>query len=125
MKTKNDLFYRLARVGTEFAGSPFVTISAILLIIGWIFGGLVHGFTDTYQLIINTVTTIATFIMVFFIQATQNRDNTAVQLKLDEIIRVMDRASNELIDIEHAPSTETKEIQRRFAYIREPYSTEE
>jgi low affinity Fe/Cu permease len=102
----------LARVFTRFSngvarwtGKPVVFIACIALVLGWAVTGPLFGFSDTWQLIINTSTTIITFLMVFLIQNTQNRDNAAIQAKLDEIIRTSD-SQNRFIGIEHLTDEE-------------------
>jgi low affinity Fe/Cu permease len=102
----------LARVFTRFSngvarwtGKPLVFIVCIALVLGWALTGPLFGFSDTWQLIINTSTTIITFLMVFLIQNTQNRDNAAIQAKLDEIIRTSD-SQNRFIGIEHLTDEE-------------------
>ena len=101
-----DLFYKLARKTSELAGSPFASISAVLVIVIWAFTGPIFQFSDTWQLAINTSTTIVTFLMVFLIRNSQNRDAKAMQLKLDELIRAIDTARNELIDTEDVSEEE-------------------
>ena len=95
---------------TGALGSPFALVAAIALIVGWAVTGPLFGFSETWQLIINTGTTIVTFLMVFVIQASQNRDSKAIHLKLDEVIRAVKGARNELIGEEassEARSTST------------------
>jgi low affinity Fe/Cu permease len=90
------LFYKIARKTSEAVGSPIASISAFLVIIIWGTTGPIFGFSDTWQLVINTATTIVTFLMVFLIQNSQNRDAKAVQLKLDELIQSSTSAHNEI-----------------------------
>ncbi len=92
------------------AGQPVAFIVAVLLIIGWGLTGPIFGFSDTWQLIVNTSTTIVTFLMVFLIQNSQNRDAAALQAKLDELIRAIEGARNEFIGIEHRSDTEIEAI---------------
>lgn len=96
-------FRRLAAAITVAVGSPGALLAAIAIVLVWALSGPVFGFSDTWQLAINTGTTIVTFLMVFVIQASQNREARATQLKLDELIRAMKGARNELIDLENAP----------------------
>jgi low affinity Fe/Cu permease len=107
-----DRFRRLATLITEAVGTPWALLLAILIIVAWALTGPVFRFSDTWQLAINTGTTVVTFLMVFVIQASQNRDARATQLKLDELIRAVQGARNELIDLEDAPD-ETVELQER------------
>jgi low affinity Fe/Cu permease len=92
------------------AGQPVAFIVAVLLILGWGLTGPIFGFSDTWQLIVNTSTTIVTFLMVFLIQNSQNRDAAALQAKLDELIRSMEGARNEFIGIEHRSDREIESI---------------
>ena len=94
------MFRRLTKAITDWAGSPIAVIGSILIVLVWAALGPIFDFSDTWQLWINTGTTILTFNMVFVIQATQNRSDAAVQTKLDELIRVTKRARNQLIDLE-------------------------
>ncbi len=94
------LFNRVASLITRKAGSPAVSISAFVIILLWLASGPLFGFSDTWQLIINTGTTIITFLMVFIIQQSQNKDTAAIQLKLNELIACHEKASNRLVDIE-------------------------
>jgi low affinity Fe/Cu permease len=106
-----DAFRRLAGFITAAVGTPWALLLAILVVIVWAVSGPIFRFSDTWQLAINTGTTIVTFLMVFVIQASQNREAKATQLKLDELIRTTKHARNELIDLENAPD-ETVELHK-------------
>ena len=99
-------FNRIAKVTTSLAGSPIATLLAFTIVVLWFIGGFIGGFSDTYQLYINTGTTIVTFLMVFLIQNSQNRDSVAVQLKLDELIRSHEGAHNAMLDLEELTEKE-------------------
>ena len=94
------MFDRIARATTLWAGSPTAVIGSVVVVVVWAVTGPIFQFSDTWQLVINTGTTILTFNMVFLIQATQNRDGAAVQTKLDEILRSIGDADNRVIAIE-------------------------
>ncbi len=106
-----DAFRRLAERITNAVGTPWAMLLAVGIVILWAVSGPVFGFSDTWQLAINTGTTVVTFLMVFVIQASQNREARATQLKLDELIRAQQGANNELIDVEEA-SDEIVELQK-------------
>ena len=100
-KLRRARFYnRISVWVTRKAGSPAVSISAFIVIILWAFSGPVFNFSNTWQLVINTGTTIITFLMVFIIQQSQNKDTAAIHLKLNELIASNEKASNRLVDIE-------------------------
>lgn len=106
-----DRFF--TRVSTSVAaavGQPWAFVLALVSIVLWGFSGPVFGFSDTWQLVVNTSTTIITFLMVFIIQNSQNRDAAAMQAKLDELIRAVAKARNQFIGIEHMTERELEEI---------------
>ena len=98
-------------------GRPTAFIAAGLLILAWLISGPMFHFSDTWQLIINTTTTIVTFLMVFLIQNSQNRDTRAIQLKLDELLRALKSARTELVGLEDVPDEELDKLQHDFARI--------
>ena len=104
------LFTRIATAIAHTAGQPLAFLLAVATVAVWALTGPLFGWSDTWQLVINTGTTIATFLMVFLIQNSQNRDAAAMQAKLDELIRALDDARAQFIGIEHLPDTEIEEI---------------
>lgn len=111
------LFNRITGKLTRAAGSPLASILAMLLIIGWALCGPLFGFSDTWQLVINTSTTIITFLMVFIIQQTQNKDTTAIHMKLNELIACHEKASNRLVDIEDLTEEELSVIKQYYTKL--------
>jgi len=109
-----SLFNRSAKAIARAAGHPAGFISAVLIIVIWGATGVFFYFSDTWQLVINTGTTIVTFLMVFLIQNTQNRDSEAMQLKLDELIRAVEGAHNVLLDIEELSEAELDRMKERY-----------
>jgi low affinity Fe/Cu permease len=107
-------FSRFAKWTARATGRPATFLLACLVIVVWFFTGPIFGFSDTWQLIINTGTTIITFLMVFLIQSTQNRDSEAVQVKLDEIIRAIGNAKNEVLDLEELEEGDLDEIRQTY-----------
>lgn len=114
MEIKNSLFTRFAKAAAHYSGKPVVFGLALLMIVIWVITGPIFGFSDTWQLIINTSTTIITFLMVFLIQNTQNRDTAAIQTKLDELIRATQGAHNALLDLEELDDREIDRIRRNY-----------
>lgn len=102
-------FTAFAGAVSKWTGRPLAFVLCVALVVAWACSGPLFGFSDTWQLVINTTTTIVTFLMVFLIQNTQNRDNAAIQAKLDEIIRTSD-SDNKFIGIEHLSDEELEEI---------------
>lgn len=114
-----EFFRRVAKDVAAIIGSPYAFIVAVVIIIVWAVLGPVFGFSNTWQLVINSTTTIVTFLVVFMIQNTQNRDSKAIHLKLDELIRSIRGARNGLIDSEDLPDQEIDRLEREFAKLRE------
>jgi low affinity Fe/Cu permease len=112
-------FTRFAKAASRLAGSPAAFIIAIGVVVIWSVTGPIFGFSDTWQLVINTGTTIVTFLMVFLIQNTQNRDAEAVQIKLDELIRVTQGAHNTLMNIEEIGEEEFTRIRAKYKELAE------
>jgi low affinity Fe/Cu permease len=112
-----DAFHVFARQSSNVLGTAWSFIIAIAIIITWAITGPMFHFSDTWQLIINTGTTIVTFLMVFLIQNTQNRDAKAVHLKLDELIRAVKGARNALVDLEKLSDDELKKLEEEFERI--------
>src|SRR5947208_4427700 len=111
-------FSRFASRAAQLVGQAYMFLLAVAVIIAWAMVGPYFHFSDTWQLIINTGTTIITFLVVFLIQDTQNRDAKALHLKLDELIRSHSPASNDLIDIEKLSDQELRELEKRYERIR-------
>ena len=114
----SDAFRIFARRSSVILGSAWAFAGAVLVILVWLLTGPTFHFSDTWQLIINTATTIITFLMVFLIQNTQNRDAKAVHLKLDELIRSIKDARNELVDLEDLSDEELKKLEEQFRRTR-------
>lgn len=112
-----DAFRHVAERITAAVGTPWAMLLAVGIVVLWAVSGPVFGFSDTWQLAINTGTTVVTFLMVFVIQASQNREARATQLKLDELIRAMKGARNELIDVEDASDEVVELHQRHFQHL--------
>jgi low affinity Fe/Cu permease len=114
-------FSRTAAKAAMLVGTPWAFILAVVLVIVWGISGPYYHYSDTWQLVINTGTTVVTFLIVFLIQNTQYRDARALHLKLDEVIRSIQSAHNELIDIEKLPDGELDDLAKRYERIRAEY----
>lgn len=118
-KRMNRFFEKFSSIVTKATGKPLAFISAIVLIIGWGITGPVFHFSDTWQLVINTGTTIITFLMVFVIQQSQNKDTLALQLKLNELIAATGTASNRLVDVEDISAQELETLKKFYIKLSE------
>lgn len=114
---KSGIFARYARAVAVAAGHPLAFAAAAAIVAGWGALGPLFGFSDTWQLVINTGTSIATFLMVFLIQNTQNRDQQALQIKIDELLRVTKGAHYALIDLEELSDQEIAQIRRQYVRL--------
>jgi low affinity Fe/Cu permease len=112
---KGSWFTRIAKRASHASGRPLTFIFAAGIILAWLVTGPIFKFSDTWQLVINTGTTIITFLMVFLIQNTQNRDQEALQIKLDELLRSMENAHTVLLDLEELDDEELDKI--RMSYL--------
>jgi len=113
------IFNSFAGFASKIAGTSEAFIAALAILLAWAITGPIFHFTDTWQLVINTGTTIITFIMVFLIQNTQNRETMAIELKLDELLRAMKEARSSFIDIEDLSDKDLRLLQDKFKRIRE------
>jgi low affinity Fe/Cu permease len=114
----SDAFRVFARRSSFILGTAWAFAGAVIVIVVWLLTGPTFHFSDTWQLIINTATTIITFLMVFLIQNTQNRDAKAVHLKLDEMIRALKGARNQLVDLEDLSDEDLKNLEEQFQRLR-------
>lgn len=119
-----DVFHKISSRISLITGSPGAFITAIIIIAVWAITGPIFNFSDTWQLIINTGTTIVTFLMVFLIQNTQNRDSVAIQIKLDELLRGVKGAKTSMVDIEDLSDADLEKLQQHFRQMHEHYSKE-
>jgi low affinity Fe/Cu permease len=118
-KRSRSRFTRFAKWASRMAGRPATFVAAVAIIILWALTGPLFGFSDTWQLVINTSTTIVTFLMVFLIQNTQNRDAEAMQVKLDELIRAIDGAHNALLNLEELEEEDLDRIRAGYLKLAE------
>lgn len=114
-----DAFRVFAQRSSAMLGSAWAFSIAVLVIVIWLVTGPMFHYSDTWQLIINTATTVVTFLMVFLIQNTQNRDAKAMHLKLDELIRAVKGARNQLVDLEKLSDEELQKLEKQFQHIRQ------
>jgi low affinity Fe/Cu permease len=115
----NNFFHKFSTRVAKIVGSPWAFAGAVLVILLWIFTGPIFGYSDTWQLVINTGTTVITFLIVFIIQNTQNRESAAMQLKLDELIRAITNARNKMVNLEELTEEELASLQEEFRKLQE------
>jgi low affinity Fe/Cu permease len=135
MSRRNNFFERLAQTATVFSGTNKSFLIALLIVVAWLVTGPFFNFSDTWQLVINTSTTIITFLMVFLIQRMQNKDSRAIHLKLNELVAALKEPSNRLIDVEDLNEEELQilseyyktlsEMARKEKYLSVSHSVEE
>ena len=116
---RDNIFSRFASAVTRWTGSTWAFIAALIIIIGWAITGPIFHYSNTWQLVINTGTTIVTFLMVFLIQRAQNKESLAVQLKLNEIVAAIEGASNRLISVEDLSERELAIIKAHYRKLAE------
>lgn len=124
MNQSTGFFERFASKATQATGSSWAFISALVVVIIWVVTGPIFQYSDTWQLVINTGTTIITFLMVFLIQKSQNKDSLAMQIKLNELIAVNQKASNRLLNVEDLTEAELHALHRFFGKLAEKAKTE-
>jgi low affinity Fe/Cu permease len=118
LSSKNASFFtRFARWSSHATGSPIAFFGALVVVVSWALTGPLFGFSDTWQLVINTGTTVVTFLMVFAIQASQNRDSESIQVKLDELIRSIEGAQNRLLDLEELEESEIERLRAQYRQL--------
>ena len=117
-----EFFRKFSHRTSEAVGSPTAFIIALTLLAAWALSGPIFHFSDTWQLVINTATTIITFLIVFLIQNTQNRDAKALHLKLDELIRSIQGARNTMVNVQDLSDEELEQIQKQFHRLGEKYA---
>jgi low affinity Fe/Cu permease len=115
----NEIFRKFAHTSAELVGSPVAFLLGVTAVLVWGLSGPLFGYSDTWQLVINTATTIVTFLMVFLIQNTQNRDAKAMQLKLDELIRAVKSARTRLVHLEDLSDDDLKKLEQEFKKLHE------
>jgi len=120
----SNIFRRVATKISWLVGTPWAFLAAVSIIIIWASTGEAFGYSNTWQLVINTGTTIVTFLMVFLIQNTQNRDSKALHLKLDELIKSSKTARNHLLDAEELSDKELEKLHQQFKVLHEKYEKE-
>lgn len=124
-KGKKDVFERLSLLLTRFSGSTSAFVLSLSIVAGWAISGPLFNFSEAWQLVINTGTTIITFLMVFLIQRTQNKDSMAIQLKLNELIASSAGASNRMVDIEDISEAELEILKKHFSKLARLFDSEQ
>lgn len=114
---KNNFFEKFSNAATKFTGSSAAFIAATAIVVVWAISGPIFNYSETWQLVINTGTTIITFLMVFLIQKAQNKDGKAIQLKLNELIAAHERASNRMVDIEDLTEKELDQLHKFYVTL--------
>ena len=114
-----NFFDKFANWASKFTGSPAAFIGATMIVLAWAFSGPIFKYSETWQLVINTGTTIITFLMVFLIQKSQNKDSKAIQIKLNELIAAHEKASNRIVDIEDLTEKELDRLHRYYEKLSE------
>ncbi len=122
--TMQESFRKFARWISDYTGSSWAFLLAVLVVVVWVAVGPWFGYSNTWQLVINTGTTIITFLMVFLIQNTQNRDATVTQLKLDELLRAVEQARNALVGLEDQSDAELAQVKAEFATLQQDPSSD-
>lgn len=113
----HSLFEKFASKATEFTGSTWAFLTAVFIVIAWAVSGPIFGYSETWQLVINTGTTIITFLMVFLIQKAQNKDSLAIQVKLNEVVASLKGASNRMIDVESLSEDELRQLHTYYTKL--------
>jgi low affinity Fe/Cu permease len=117
--TLNQGFRKFSIAAAEALGSPWLFVANVFLILLWLASGPVFHYSDTWQLLVNTATTVITYLAVFLIQNTQNRDSKAVHLKLDELISTVEGARNRLVDLQSLSDDELRDLQNQFQRLKQ------
>jgi low affinity Fe/Cu permease len=112
-------FGRFSAVSANMLGSPWMFVANLFLVLLWLFSGPFFNYSDTWQLVVNTATTVVTYLAVFLIQNTQNRDAKATHLKLDELISSLEGARNRMVDLENVSEEELRDLEQQFRRFRE------
>lgn len=120
-ETSGSWFTNFANLSAAVVGSPAAFIFAVATVVAWLISGPFFHYSDAWQLVVNSWTNVMTFLVVFLIQSSQNRDSRAVNLKLDELIRSTERARNEMIDIEKLSDQELEAVAKRYERIRQEW----
>lgn len=124
-KANQKKFEKITTMATKFSGSPGVVLAAFLLILVWALTGPFFDFSEIWQLVINSTTTVITFLMVFIIQHSQNKDTMAIQMKLNELLASQREANNQLINIEDLTEEELEKIKKHFDKLAELSKSQE